>query len=475
MSSPYRHQQARISQINGPSRNKSRNKVSHASISVLLKCCKKHPNASRAIFISILFSWVASVALFLSNIQRNDHHSLVTMSPLHARDNHAQQLRVHHASMMNAANEAKAAQEPLSHHDKQHQPIDMSSYGKGSKKIPFSDKRNKESIDVHTKKRITSYLLSKLPGYNPDPNAPILPDEPWNNIHMNTGKHNAKRQNNHGRKHFRDMMFHNHVDAELESEQSSDRKKQHPQGRIAGSPMSKLEQPASKDHHNNAKISFHHSNKKKLKFTKLDNDDSDDDEIESRHQSTHNALATSTLYVQTSTDKSTYNAQVKDAFAPKQYFEKPTIGSDFDTYFSTDDDIARGTGYTQWPNGKEPFCSTPTFYRLYKPTCKELHSVASGYDWLKGDNKSKHHRSRYLGEYKLITNNGCVHFFGFVTSHACETLSQCVYNIIELFYTYLICFSLSQTTCYLPSLSLRMQNGAIAWNQLVLPCSVRYI
>lgn len=420
MSSPHRHQQAttRISHING----RSKNKVSHASISVLMKCCKKHPNAAKAIFVSILFSWVAFVALFISKIQHNDHNRLVTMSPLHARDNHAHHLR-EHTSMMNAANDAKAKQEKLSHHDKQHQQRDMSSYGKSSKEeIPISDKKRNNDIDVHTKKRITSYLLSKLPGYKPDSNAPILPDEPWKNMN---------RQNNQGRKHFRDM-FHKHVDAEDQSSSRKNRKnsqrkkhdtkqieepkqlpesmQQSPRDRIAGEPMSKVGLPSSKDHQNNAQISFQHSNQKKLKFTKLDieGNDDDDDEIESRHQYTQNALESSTSYAQTFTDKSPYGAQGKDAFAPKQYFEKPTIGddfdTDFDTYYSTDDDIVRGTGYTKWPNGKEPVCSTPTFYRLYKPTCNELHSVASGYDWLKGDKKSKHHRSRYLasGTYRQV-------------------------------------------------------------------------
>ena len=35
-----------------------------------------------------------------------------------------------------------------------------------------------------------------------------------------------------------------------------------------------------------------------------------------------------------------------------------------DTYFASDDDLIRGSGYKSWPDtNKEPICSTPSFYR----------------------------------------------------------------------------------------------------------------
>ena len=67
-----------------------------------------------------------------------------------------------------------------------------------------------------------------------------------------------------------------------------------------------------------------------------------------------------------------------------------------DTYYAIDDDAIRGNkeGYI----GHEDFCTTPSFYRLYRPTCNEIHSSVVGYQWLTGDKyASQENRSRYLG------------------------------------------------------------------------------
>jgi hypothetical protein len=95
-------------------------------------------------------------------------------------------------------------------------------------------------------------------------------------------------------------------------------------------------------------------------------------------------------------------AQSIPAFFSEDYFNpKSSMDSDddsLDTYYAADDDTIRGSGYKKRPDGHEPICRTPSFYRLYRPTCNELHSVASGYQWLTGDDGIlKNSLSRYLG------------------------------------------------------------------------------
>ena len=95
--------------------------------------------------------------------------------------------------------------------------------------------------------------------------------------------------------------------------------------------------------------------------------------------------------------------QNTSAFFSEDYFNpKSSTNSDddsLDTYYAADDDTIRGSGYKKRPDGHEPICRTPSFYRLYRPTCNELHSVASGYQWLTvgGDGILKNVLSRYLG------------------------------------------------------------------------------
>mmetsp|Transcript_42 Transcript_42/g.96 ORF Transcript_42/g.96 Transcript_42/m.96 type:complete len:537 (-) Transcript_42:268-1878(-) len=67
----------------------------------------------------------------------------------------------------------------------------------------------------------------------------------------------------------------------------------------------------------------------------------------------------------------------------------------WDDYYDTDDDKKRGER-EQHLQEREEFCTRPSFYRLYRPTCNELHSYVSGYDWLFGEEGRRGH-SKYLG------------------------------------------------------------------------------
>ena len=129
-------------------------------------------------------------------------------------------------------------------------------------------------------------------------------------------------------------------------------------------------------------------------------------------QSTETALSSSEPYVQTSTNESLNNNIINniDAFAAEDYLDTTTQMGDndddsLDTYFASDDDLIRGSGYKPWPDtNTEPKCNTPSFYRLYRPTCNELHSTVSGYEWLTEESNASKHRSRYLaaGTYRQV-------------------------------------------------------------------------
>ncbi|KAL9190903.1 hypothetical protein ACHAXT_000609 [Thalassiosira profunda] len=127
------------------------------------------------------------------------------------------------------------------------------------------------------------------------------------------------------------------------------------------------------------------------------NNVADDDQslLESRQQSTLDALGTSQAYVQTIADASP-PAGDTPAFAAEQWLSKRDSMHDdddsLDTYYAMDDDRLRGKF------DDNQFCSTPTFYRLYRPTCNEVHSTVSGPSWLTGEEYiSKDRRSRFLG------------------------------------------------------------------------------
>ncbi len=135
-----------------------------------------------------------------------------------------------------------------------------------------------------------------------------------------------------------------------------------------------------------------------------------------RQQFTQSALDSSRPHAQKYTKNAAVSRQhhlnnVHHAFAAVDYLDTTTMMGDsdddsLDTYYALDDDIIRGSGYKRWPDGSEPICSTPSFYRLYQPNCNEIHSTVSGYQWLMDEeSNSKHHRrkhhpqtlSRYLG------------------------------------------------------------------------------
>lgn len=82
------------------------------------------------------------------------------------------------------------------------------------------------------------------------------------------------------------------------------------------------------------------------------------------------------------------------------------LDDDWDHYYSIDDDIKRGTTgmglnqnddevqelHEQYGRGsgagisvEQDVCTLPEFYRLYKPTCNEMHAMLSGYHWLIGE------------------------------------------------------------------------------------------
>ena len=81
---------------------------------------------------------------------------------------------------------------------------------------------------------------------------------------------------------------------------------------------------------------------------------------------------------------------------------------DWDPFYSLDDDVKRGTlgmGLKQTDDGvheldsgdseekrkvagvtyQQDVCALPEFYRMYKPTCNDMHAMLSGYQWLIGE------------------------------------------------------------------------------------------
>ncbi len=111
------------------------------------------------------------------------------------------------------------------------------------------------------------------------------------------------------------------------------------------------------------------------------------------------------------------------------------LDDDWDFYYSLDDDVKRGTlgmGLNQTDendeaeatddvdsgnsedsdaviSGEQGTCTLPEFYRLYKPTCNDMHSLLGGYNWMIGEDlysrrwttrkhssSDKSHVSKYL-------------------------------------------------------------------------------
>lgn len=199
---------------------------------------------------------------------------------------------------------------------------------------------------------------------------------------------------------------------------TSSSRSSHADSRHEAKNMKKLQSSSSSSSH--PKISAVHAKSVKTvqhRFRQINRDAS-----KTKQQFTWNALNSSQLYVQKLTKNAAVSRHhhhhhhlkhVKHAFAAEDYFDTSTMMGDndddsLDTYYAMDDDAIRGSGYKKWPDGSEPICSTPSFYRLYRPNCNEIHATVSGYHWLvdevptsKQQHTQKHHDpqtlSRYLG------------------------------------------------------------------------------
>ena len=139
------------------------------------------------------------------------------------------------------------------------------------------------------------------------------------------------------------------------------------------------------------------------------------DHMKPNHQQQHlhrtrYALHSSRPYAQKSThDASRRPFQRLHAFVALEYLDTTSMmGEDddsLDSYYAMDDDLLRGSDYKKTPRGYHSICSTPSFYRLYRPTCNDVHSSVSGYQWLMGEGRIPNHHhnyknktlSRYLG------------------------------------------------------------------------------
>jgi len=135
--------------------------------------------------------------------------------------------------------------------------------------------------------------------------------------------------------------------------------------------------------------------KKKSYFTKTK-------KMDSKQQSTRNALEKSQPYAQKNEHDVSLSVKSVHAFAAEEYFDRKTRMEDnddsLDYYYANDDDTIRGNRSEETYEGHEEFCTTPSFYRLYRPTCNELHSSVGDYQWLMPDKyMPQKHLSRYLG------------------------------------------------------------------------------
>ena len=328
---------------------------------------------AKALFVTVLLSWLGLVAVFLSQLpQHHTNDNNAAISPLTARDNLLHLLREPSFSHKNSI----GGGEELANH-------------RPSRKIARS--------------WIASYLVSKLPEFANRKTA-ISP-------HLTSRENKGKRRPLHKQKvgvhpdrvsiSRKEHHLIRTVRKQLKSNQQSTR------NRMANVLMPAEENakqsksaPSSEDTSidaNNA-ASF----QPRLRPQKPQIKEIEQVAFESIRQSTRVALISSDPHEQKPADVSKTYAQSIPAFFSEDYFNpKSSMDSDddsLDTYYAADDDTIRGSGYKKRPDGHEPICRTPSFYRLYRPTCNELHSVASGYQWLTGDDGIlKNSLSRYLG------------------------------------------------------------------------------
>ena len=313
----------------------------------LLKTCTKNPNASKAVFVSILLSWVGFVAVFLSTLPSNDEYANGTMSPLSTMDNQAHKLRALSSFASKLHLPGMKHKKVGSNHYNPHPSL--------RDKIVGVQSGNAISPEKHKLKHRT---VQK----DPKRMQQIIKREPLLGkiIQATPEKQTMKRDTGDNKEPIQSDSTHKSL-----------------REKIVGDAPS-----------NNAKKRSFHS-KTKPQYTK--------------QQSTHEALESSELYVQKATTASHSSFKNMYAFAAVEYFERRTMMNDnddsIDTYYSLDDDVIRGSEYSERPGGYKPVCSSPKFYRLYKPTCNGLHESVSGHDWLSGEGyTTNNHRSRFLGE-----------------------------------------------------------------------------
>jgi hypothetical protein len=340
-----------------------------------------HPRAAKALFVTMFLSWVRLMAVFLS--QFPDHHTKAVISPLTARDNLLHLLRApssSHESPIGGGGEED--HEELSNHRPTRK---IATIVRGLREIGASYLVSKLPEFANRKTAISPHLTSRENRGNRRPlnkqkvgvsshqdRVPISRKEyhlirterkQLKPIQQSTRNRNNKASAEENAKHSR-------------SSQSSDDTSIDANNAASFQPRLRLQKPQLK---------------KKEQIA-----------IQSIRQSTRDALFSSKPHAQRPAEVSKSYVRSISAFFPEDYFNpKSSMDSDddsLDTYYATDDDTNRGSGYKKRPDGHEPICRTPSFYRLYRPTCNELHSVASGYQWLTGgDGILKSYLSRYLG------------------------------------------------------------------------------
>lgn len=317
--------------------------------------------------VTILLLWVGLVVVFLSQLPRhNNNYSNAAISPLSARDNLLPLLRAPPYSHENSIVALSGSGEEQSNH-------------RPSREI--------------ARGWIASYLVSKLPEFA--------------NRKTESSPHRTFRENQGRRRPFhKQKLGVSHPEVAISRQTGRKQVKsnqQSPHNRIANALMPKLsflnQNNASAEE--NAKQS-RSAPSSHLRLPKPQIKKKEQLKIESTGKSTRDALISSEPHAQKFSDVSQSHVRSISAFFSEDYFNsESSMGSDddsLDTYYAADDDTIRGSGYKKRPDGHEPICRTPSFYRLYRPTCNELHSVASGYHWLTGgDGVSKNYLSRYLG------------------------------------------------------------------------------
>lgn len=334
----------------------------------------KRCSYGKVLFVTILLSWVGLVAVFLSQLpQHHTNDNNAEISPLTARDNLFHILRAPSFSQKN-------------------------SIGGGEELV-----NHRPSLKI-ARSWIASYLVSKLPEFANRKTAI--------STHLTSRENKGKRRPLHKQKVgvHPDRVSYSRKEHHLIR---TERKQLHSNQQSTPNRMANVLMPAeenakqSRSAPSSDDTSIDANNaasfQPRLRLQKTQIKKREQVAFESMRQSTRDALISSEPHAQKPPNVSKSYVQNTSAFFSEDYFNpKSSTNSDddsLDTYYAADDDTIRGSGYKKRPDGHEPICRTPSFYRLYRPTCNELHSVASGYQWLTvgGDGILKNVLSRYLG------------------------------------------------------------------------------